>query len=123
MINVFDIYPECPSTKDCERRRRIEEVLIEYSSVGPITPLPKKMEAFWPSNNNKLNLGKLIYSHFRRNAPVTCIYPIVASQVTGDDETWQCTMVHKGNETARTHLHSASEEADLRILLYIFRTP
>ena len=42
----FYMYSECPSTKDCERRRRSEVVPIEYSSVEPGTPLPNKMETF-----------------------------------------------------------------------------
>ena len=115
---VFDMYSECLSPKDCERRGCSELVPIEYSSVEPETPLPKRVETFWPSNN-KHNLEKLIYSHFRINVPVTCTYPIVVSQVTGDDETCQCTIVHKGNKTAKTHLHSAFEEADFRIIVHI----
>ena len=51
---------------------------------------------------------------------MTCIYPIVVSQVTSDDETWQLTIFHKGNETIFIlHLHSAFEEADLRTFVHI----
>ena len=31
----------------------------------------------------------------------------------------QCTIVHKGKETGKTHLHSASEESDFRIIVHI----
>ena len=49
-------------------------VPIEHSSVEQGTPLPKEVGTFWPSNNNKLNLEKLIYGHFCISAPVTCTY-------------------------------------------------
>ena len=67
---VFEMYSECPSTKVCERRRRSEVVPIEYSSVKPGRPLPKKMETFRPSNNNKLNLETLIYCHVHVHIPL-----------------------------------------------------
>ena len=65
-------------------------VPIEYSSVEPRTMFQKDGKILWPPNNNKPNLEKMILSHFRRNVPV--IYSIVVSQVTNDDDTWQCTI-------------------------------
>lgn len=51
---VFDMYSNAPSMKDSERKRRCDNVPIEYSYIDRSAPLPKDMGTFWPSNTNKL---------------------------------------------------------------------
>jgi len=99
--------------------RRCDTLPIEHSSIEPGTPLPKKMETFWPSNINKLLLEKCIYCHLRGNSPETRQYPTVVSQVTKEDDNWQCVMAHKGEENVMAHLQSSLEEADFRIPLHV----
>lgn len=116
---VFDMYSDDPSVKDSERKRRSDTVPIEYTSIEPSTPLPKDMNTFWPSNNNKLLLEKLIYSHVRSNIANTGQHPTVLGQVTRENEDWKCMKMHNGDESALVHLQSTVEEADLRILLHV----
>lgn len=78
------------------------------------------MATFWPSNGNKIQLEKLIYSNLRENASrVVRHYPTVVGQVTREDEDWHCIKVHEGTETVLDHLQSTFEEADLRIPIHI----
>jgi hypothetical protein len=113
------MYSEDPSVKDSERLRRAECAPIEYSGIEMGTPLPKKMDSFWPSNNNKLNLEKLIYSYLK-NAPQKRQYPTVVGQVTKEDENWQCIRVFKDEVNALPNLQLCYEEADHRIPIHVF---
>ena len=116
---VFDMYPDNASVKDSERKRRAEKVPIEYTSIDPSSQLPKHMDSFWPSNNNKDLLEKLIYKHICASVSPIAEYTTVLSQVTGQDEEWQCRSIYKCVEKALPHLQSNFEEADLRIPLHV----
>ena len=107
--------------KDSERKRRTDKVPIEYSSVEQSSQLPKDMDTFWPTNNNKLLMEKMIYNHLRSNVPPTEEYATVLGQVTKEDESseWQCISMFKGKEQREPHLQSTFEEADLRIPLHV----
>ena len=116
---VFDMYSEEPSAKDSERKRRNNTESIEYSSIIPSSPLPKDMNTFWPSNNNKLLLEKLIYNHIRRNRPTSGEYSVVRGQLSREEEEWQCISIHQGKEYIKSQLQSTFEEADSRIPLHV----
>ena len=74
---VFDMYSDDASVKDSERKRRSEKVPIEYNSICPTSQLPKHMDSFWPSNNHKDRLEKLIYSHIRSSVSALEEHPTV----------------------------------------------
>ena len=116
---VFDMYSEEPSAKDSERKRRNNMESIEYSSIIPSSPLPKDMNTFWPSNNNKLLLEKLIYNHICRNLPTSREYSVVLGQLSREEEEWQCISIHQGKEYIKSQLQSTFEEADSRIPLHV----
>ena len=116
---VFDMYSEEPSAKDSERKRRNNMESIEYSSIIPSSPLPKDMNTFWPSNNNKLLLEKLIYNHIRRNLPTSGEYSAVLGQPSREEEEWQCISIHQGKEYIKSQLQSTFEGADSRIPLHV----
>jgi hypothetical protein len=80
---VFDIYSEHPSVKDSERQRRTESAPNNISMIEESTPFPRDLKTFWPSNENKQRLSKLIYSNLKGKH--TSDYPIVISQVTKMD--------------------------------------
>ena len=105
---VFDMYSEEPSAKDSERNRRNNMESIEYSSIIPSSPLPKDMNTFWPSNNNKLLLEKLIYNHIRRNLPTSGEYSVVLGQLSRKEEEWQCISIHQGKEYTVNPLYLAN---------------
>lgn len=75
------------------------------------------MKTFWPSNQNKQNFSKLLYSNLKSKPPSA--YPIVVSQVDKMDKAWECVKVHDGNIISMPHLHSVHDEADLRVPLHV----
>ena len=119
---VFDMYSEEPSAKDSERKRRNSMESIEYSSIIPSSPLPKDMNTFWPSNNNKPLLEKLIYNHIRRNHPTSGEYSVVRGQLSREEEKWQCISIHQGKEYIKSQLQFTFEEADSRIPLHVLNS-
>ena len=116
---VFDMYSDESSVKDSERKRRTNTVPIEYSALDPSSPLPKDMATFWPSNNNKLLLEKLIYNHLRSDISPHGEYPTILGQVTREEEDWQCISICNGKEDTLSHLQCTFEEADFRIPLHV----
>jgi len=116
---VFDMYSEEPSVKDSERKRRSDTASIEYSSINPSSPLPKDTNTFWPPNNNKLLLEKVIYNHLHTNISTTGEYSIVLGQVRREEEERQCINMYNGKENTELHLQSAFEEADFRIPVHV----
>ena len=116
---VFDMYTGDASVKDSERKRCTKKVPIEYSSIDPCSQLPKHMDLFWPSNNNKDLLEKLIYTHIRSSVSPLDKHPTVLGQVSGQGEDWQCLSINKGEEKALPHLQSNFEEADLCIPIHV----
>ena len=61
-MTVFDIYTGESSVKDLEHERRSIAPSIVLSRITPESPLPQ-MANFWPSQQNKMMLEKLIYRH------------------------------------------------------------
>lgn len=117
---IFDIYSETPSVKDSERLRRCNVTPVVLSAVEMTTPLPKDMATFWPSNKNKQQLEKLIYSQFCANAAQNYGEPTVLGQVCMNSSDWKCIKIHNGKEHDMPHLQSMVEEADLHIPVHVF---
>ena len=117
---VFDIYHGNPSVKDTERKRRAENVPIEYNSITPSSALPKHMDLFWPSSRNKDLLEKLIYDFISTNSySINTKHPIVLGQATAQCDEWQPVKIFEGEGRNLPHLRSELDEADLRILMHI----
>ena len=102
--------------KDTERLRRCSENPVLLSSVELSTPLPKDMDTFWSSNENKVLLEKLLYEYVRHTLHKD---PTVLSQICVDNDQWQCLKLHNGKEDIVQHLQSEFEEADLRIIMHV----
>ena len=117
---VFDMYPDNVTVKDSERKRRAEKIPIEYTSINPSSQLPKHMDTFWPSNNNKDLLEKMTYSHLRSTVSPCAEYPTALGQLAVQGEEWKCLRIYSGEEQALPHLMSKTEEADLRIPIHVF---
>ena len=114
---VFDMYSTESTVKDIERKRRCENVPIEYSAITGATPVPKDWTTFWPSSSNKLLVEKLAYSHLRRHSSGN--YATILGRVTKEDD-WECIKIHQGTEVVMTNLQStAFDEADLRIPVHV----
>ena len=108
---VFDMYSTESTVKDIERKRRCENVPIEYSAITGATPVPKDWTTFWPSSSNKLLVEKLAYSHLRRHSSGN--YATILGRVTKEDD-WECIKIHQGTEGVMTNLQSTVfDEADL----------
>ena len=58
---VFDSYIE-GSVKDNERQRCTLKSQIQVSDISRDTKLPKDMDTFWPSSNNKMKLENFLRS-------------------------------------------------------------
>ena len=75
------------------------------------------MITFWPSNENKQRLPKLMYSNLKENA--SSDFPIVLSQISKTDEAVQGVKIQNSNVDAIPHLNSTHDEADFRIPLHV----
>ena len=114
---VFDMYSTESTVKDIERKRRCENVPIEYSAITGATPVPKDWTTFWPSSSNKLLVEKLAYSHLRRHSSGN--YATILGRVTKEDD-WEGIKIHQGTEGVMTNLQSTVfDEADLRIAVHV----
>ena len=60
---IFDMYPNNASVKDIERKKRVENVSIEYTSIDPSFLFLKHMDSYWPSKMRKTQ--KLTCNHIR----------------------------------------------------------
>ena len=90
---VFDLYSDGHSVKDSERMRRVSKKSVELSTIKPYTAIPKDMDTFWSSNQNKSLLEKLIHSHIKSNMPAGNPYPSVLGQVTNEGEYSHCVSI------------------------------
>lgn len=77
------------------------------------------MATFWPSNKNKEQLQKLIYSQLCVRSAQNYGEPAVLSQVCMDSNDWKCIKIHNGMEQDMPHLQSAVEEVDLHIPVHV----
>ena len=75
------------------------------------------MKTFWPSKDNKLGLLKLIYTDLQQHP--SSEFPTIIGQVVKTDDSWKCIKYHNGDNVPMPHLHSAHEEADLRIPIHV----
>ena len=113
---VFDIYDNDASVKDSEKQRRMTKPPVHLSIIKESTPFPKEAESFWSSNQNKLNLQKLIYKNISSHRSE---YPITLGELEVSSEDWKCIKVNNNNITQMFQLQSNIKEADLRIPAHI----
>lgn len=59
LTSVFDCYLE-GSVKDNEKQRRMSKTPIFLSNITNDTRLPKDMDSFWTSSDNKVKLEVLL---------------------------------------------------------------
>lgn len=112
---VFDSYVH-ESVKDSERMRRQTTNPIDLANITRDTPLPVKMETFWPSKENKLHLEKLLHEQIIVTAmKAHSEMHVVASHMSGDDEV-PCKDVKDGKISTVESLHMDIDEADERII-------
>lgn len=116
---IFDIYNDNPSVKVTVRLRRCSMTPVVISSVELWTPIPEDMTSFWPSSQNKVQLGKLIYGYLRERPSETHGEPTILSQLYMESNEWQCIKICNGTEDNMQHLQFQVEEADLRIPMHM----
>ena len=113
---VFDIYDDEPSVKDSEKQRRVSKPPVHLSSIKESTPFPKDVDSFWSSNQNKLNLQKLIYQEISSHRSE---YPTVLGELEVSSEDWKPIKLNHNNITHMLQLQSNFKEADLRIPAHV----
>ena len=115
---VFDMYTDSASVKDNERHRRAKSTPVVLSNIDGETPLPKDMSTFWPSNQNKVQLEKLVYNSLvEHNLRVNSIYTVL-SQLSQELD-WSSIKIQDGKVTSIPCLKSNIEEADLRFPIHV----
>ena len=114
---VFDSYVE-GSVKDNERQRRKSKTPIVLSDITNDTRLPKDMDSFWPSADNKVKLEVLLrnwlkdyYTHQKVHG-----LKVVFSQIVGANVSVSCEFISDGEVCELSCLDSSLEEADIRII-------
>ena len=115
---VFDLYTDSPSVKDTERQRRGKSTPVVLSTIDGNTPLPKDMSTFWPSNQNKFQLEKLVYDTLVKHCIRNNSKYIVLSQLSQDTD-WSSIKIQDGKVTSIPCLNSDIEEADLRFPVHV----
>ena len=92
---IFDSYIE-GSVKDSERARREQSRLIELREIILETKLPKNMEAFWSSAQNKTNLQQLLKTWLQQDGCLQFYAPcLVLSALVIDGEIDGCKVIKK----------------------------
>lgn len=113
---VFDSYLD-GSVKDSERLRRTNVTKsIELVDISDGTPLPVKMETFWPSNNNKMKLQIYIANWILTQGCHKFPHILFYLSGTSGDESMVCKSVCGSQILQRPLLDSHIEEADVRLI-------
>ena len=114
---VFDCYVE-GSVKDNERQRRMSKTPIVLSDITNDTRLPKDMDSFWPSADNKVKLEVLLrnwlkehYTHQNDQG-----LKVFFSQIVGVNVSVTTEIISDGALSVHPSLDSNLEEADIRII-------
>ena len=111
---VFDTYKEM-SIKDSERTRRGNTKPIEISTVMKDTPLPVRMETFWPSGKNKTRLQYLLRAAILGYQWQHNIHIVVSRTDQPEHET-PCVSVVNKTLNPLPELDLSMEEADVRMI-------
>ena len=114
---VFDCYI-AGSVKNNERERRKSKTPIVLSDIANDTRLPKDMDSFWPSADNKVKLELLLRNWLKEYYKHQNIQglKIVFSQVVGASVSASSEFISDGKLSEILCLDSSIEEADIRII-------
>jgi hypothetical protein len=115
---VFDAYIQ-GSVKDSERQRRAVKTPILVSDIFEETKLPRDMDTFWPSSENKLELEELLkrclIKHFSQSS--LDIHIVLSGMAqSGESASLQAQSIKTGSIDSHPELDSDLEEADVRII-------
>ena len=114
---VFDCYLE-GSVKDNERQRRMSKNPIVLSNITNDTRLPKNMDSFWPSADNKVKLEVLLRNWLKEHYTHQNVQglQVFFSQIVGLNVSVATEFIRDGKLTTHPSLDSSLEEADVRII-------
>ena len=108
---IFDSY-HLGSIKDSERQRRSSDGKIEISSVQTDTPIPKDMDSFWPSVDNKVKIEKLLHLYLCTLGPTYTNAEIIISGFYDYEEVvTPCVSLNLGLTQQKAQIYSNLEEA------------
>ncbi|KAH3814555.1 hypothetical protein DPMN_143057 [Dreissena polymorpha] len=110
---VLDSYVEMSLKEGQRLRRRDEATGIAIIDMSRDTPIPKQLNKFWASEENKHNLQVSIRAIYCNDA---CANPRVASSVVSDNEALPA--IKFGNEVI-PELLNWIEEADARVVVHV----
>lgn len=111
---VFDIYQE-NSIKAGERLRRMKKDPIHMTISSSMTALPKDMDAFWSSIQNKNQLQKFFQTYTLQHKDRLSRVTVFLSGMIGEE----ALKLQKGQVTEVPELSSTVEEADERLFIHI----
>jgi len=112
---VFDSYIE-KSLKDSERQRRERKSPVELHEVSGETPLPREMDRFWPSSDNKVKLESLIHKEALERKWTSPSVEIVVSRFCGPGDSIPCSSKKQEVTSRFPELEVSLEEADMRCI-------
>lgn len=112
---IFDTY-NTASIKYGERQRRMKKNPIDIVITNELTPLPKDMDAFWASNNNKHRFQTFCRSFFIEKRP---LFPCKVIYLSGYSNEEALKLEQDQQVSEVIELRSSLEEADERLFLHI----
>ena len=116
---IYDKYDD-PSVKDTERLTRSRTDAVEYNSISLSTELPKNVDTFWSSSNNKILLQDLSYDY-----AITKAKEIQTAQsnciILDETKTRPTVLVENRSVRLLDWKKSPFEEADLRIPYHVWK--
>ena len=112
--------PETGSIKDSERQRRSSPVNapIEVQNLQLNTPLSKDMSLFWPLNENKISLEKLLYESTKQKATDENIAPEIILGTIQSDPPLKATKITVHGCQHEPQLDTVYEEADMSLVVH-----
>ena len=112
---IFDLYID-DSIKQFERNRRSKSESIETTIKRNDQPLPKELDKFWASNENKMKLQQHFIKYVLETYNEEKVVYLGGSHL---DKPSSCIKISMGNAILVRMLNCEHEEADDRIMFHI----